>query len=464
MKVVTCFVCLLVGGSLVLKGQESEERRPGISENIINPQRLRDAEALDRQLHLKEQQLTSEHDPQEQKRLCAEILDWGTDYVKAEMNPRLADDVALEFSRGALPPPRARSYLTFWVLRASAAVQTDSRTAGEQAADVLTALGARIMPEASVQTIIEKLRHKEWLVSPGKLRPSNATASKPVVNSLGMKFVPVEVSAGPSHGMLLLFSTYETRIKDYAIYARANPGCDNSWMESKVSRQWGHKEPKYPLTTSDNCPVVLVSWDGAVRFCEWLTQRERRNGLIGHSERYRLPTDHEWSCAVGIGAIEDSAADPLLKSCLVKRVYPWGIQWPPPKGSANLADETFASVLGVYGPIVHVTGYKDGFAATAPVGSFHANRLGLYDMAGNVHEWCLDIAKIDEEGIHRVGRGSCYRMAEPESLLSSYRKIGGAEPHSRDPMTGFRVVLVAERISETRDRSQKQEETKDLRQ
>ena len=49
-------------------------------------------------------------------------------------------------------------------------------------------------------------------------------------------------------------------------------------------------------------------------FCEWLTQEERKNGKIGTDQRYRLPSDHEWSRAVGIGKDEDAGQLPANKS------------------------------------------------------------------------------------------------------------------------------------------------------
>ena len=85
-----------------------------------------------------------------------------------------------------------------------------------------------------------------------------------------------------------------------------------------------------------------------VLFCEWLTACEQKMGLIGRSERYRLPTDQEWSYAVGIGTQERSAAGSLKDAESLPATYPWGKEWPPPKRAGNFADETFATELGVY--------------------------------------------------------------------------------------------------------------------
>ena len=108
--------------------------------------------------------------------------------------------------------------------------------------------------------------------------PANA-----IVNTLGMKFVPVK-------GTDVQFCIWETRVKDYAAYAAANAGVDGSWKN--FGR--GFKQ-------ADTHPVVNVSWEDANAFCEWLTKKELAEGKIKEGQKYRLPTDAEWSVAVGLG-------------------------------------------------------------------------------------------------------------------------------------------------------------------
>jgi len=83
----------------------------------------------------------------------------------------------------------------------------------------------------------------------------------------------------------------------------------------------------------------MVSWEEAQQFCQWLTARERAAGQLPADWSYRLPSDHEWSCAVEIGEREDAGKLPVEKREKIDGVFPWGLQWPPPKGAGNYAGE-----------------------------------------------------------------------------------------------------------------------------
>lgn len=232
-----------------------------------------------------------------------------------------------------------------------------------------------------------------------------------VVNSLGMKFVTVP-------GTKVLMCIHETRKSDYAAYAKANPKIDMTWKRIEA---YG-----VPVSEGDDHPVVNVNWEDAVAFCEWLSQKEGRV--------YRLPTDREWSYAAGIATKEERGLTPEKLDAKLKEIYPWGKTWPPPAGVANLADTAGASRIP---GMVVVPGYTDGFVTTAPVMSFRPNKLGFYDLSGNVWEWCEDW--YNQERKERVLRGGswCY---DPLSLLASDRLHHA--PTTRDMYRGFRCVLV----------------------
>ena len=101
-----------------------------------------------------------------------------------------------------------------------------------------------------------------------------------------MKFVPVAGTDVP-------FSIWETRVKDYAAYAAANSGVDAEWKNPTALGA--------SLSQTDTHPVVKVSWEDAKGFCAWLTKKELASGKLKAGKRYRLPSDAEWSVAVGLG-------------------------------------------------------------------------------------------------------------------------------------------------------------------
>jgi len=221
-------------------------------------------------------------------------------------------------------------------------------------------------------------------------------------NSLGMKFLPVP-------GVAALFAVWPVRVQDYEAFARET---DQKWSRPKFKQEPSH-------------PAVNVSWDDARRFCLWLTERERRVGRLGQRDEYRLPTDLEWSAAVDLG--KETGDTPAERDGKIRDIYPWGKDWPPPKNVGNFDSEL----------------RRDDFDYTSPAGSFPANRHGLYDLAGNVWEWCSD--SYDGQQSYRVLRGASWHSAKQHTLLSSARLFNS--PGHRVDIVGFRVVLEARRPS-----------------
>ncbi|RYD76672.1 MAG: hypothetical protein EOP84_16555 [Verrucomicrobiaceae bacterium] len=225
-------------------------------------------------------------------------------------------------------------------------------------------------------------------------------------NSLGMRFAPVGE---------VMFSVWLTRLKDFAVFA------SETKLKSTAWRTPGFKQ-------GPDHPVVNVTWNDAVSFCKWLTERERKKGTLPAGEVYRLPEDLEWSKAVGLP--EESGRTPEIRDMGVLDVFPWGTQWPPPPNAGNYTGEETGSDVAI-------KGYEDGFAWTSPVGAFPPNNLGLYDMGGNVWQWCMDSWNSKSQA--KVLRGaSWYNGAVKLSLLSSCRIQ--ANPDSATDNYGFRVV------------------------
>jgi serine/threonine protein kinase len=239
------------------------------------------------------------------------------------------------------------------------------------------------------------------------MEPKIATpVAVPGVNSLGQRFVPVgDVE----------FCIWQTRVKDFEQFAQATN------LKSVRWRSPGFKQ-------GPDHPVVNVTWQEAMAFCKWLTDKEHQEGVLPPNQFYRLPTDLEWSKAVGLP--EEPQKTPAERDSVITDVYPWGTAWPPPPGAGNYTGEETGSDIAI-------KGYNDGFAWSSPVGSFKPNKYGLYDMGGNVWQWCMD--SWNEKSTAKVLRGaSWYNGARQSSLLSSCRVH--AVPDSTTDNYGFRIV------------------------
>lgn len=200
--------------------------------------------------------------------------------------------------------------------------------------------------------------------------------------------------------------------------------CRN-WWDYREGACWRHPEgPDSDLHGKENDPVVLIAWEDAAAYARWAGKR--------------LPTEAEWERAARGG--------------LERQRYYWGEELNPGgKWMTNIWQGRFP----------RKDEGDDGFAGLAPVGSFPPNGFGLYDMAGNVWEWCADWYRPDyyanspktnpqgpESSIDPDGRDEPKRVQRGGSFLCSdhycvrYRAgaRGQSEPKTGLSHTGFRCV------------------------
>jgi V8-like Glu-specific endopeptidase len=234
-------------------------------------------------------------------------------------------------------------------------------------------------------------------------------AGQPWTNSLGVKFVPAGTDG-------VLFSVWDTRLKDFQAFVDATNYEATAGMYSMASDGWKQrgdtwKSPDFNQTDDD--PVVgMIAADGTA-FCQWLTKKEQAEGKLGPDQEYRLPTNAEWDAAAG------------------STTYPWGDDYPPPPGSGNYAGKEAQDGTWENGKPT-LDGYDDGYPRTSPVGSFKPNAYGLYDVGGNVRQWC-------EDNDGSALRGAAWSQALSKELASSlkYRP----KSYLRCSDFGFRIVL-----------------------
>ncbi|HOI72552.1 MAG TPA: SUMF1/EgtB/PvdO family nonheme iron enzyme [Syntrophales bacterium] len=193
-------------------------------------------------------------------------------------------------------------------------------------------------------------------------------------------------------------------------------------------RGWADwRNPNKYQANRDDHPVACVSWNDAQAFAGWLSRKEGRS--------YRLPTEAEWEYAARGGTSS--------------RNY-WGAGKDDACTYANVADRTPLG-QGRNWTIKHEC--SDGHAFASPVGQFRPNAFGLYDMMGNVWEWCADWYgdKYYGEsgrsnpggpasGQYRVARGGSWGT-KPAFLRASDRDRNG--PVKRNNYYGFRLLLPA---------------------
>jgi serine/threonine protein kinase/formylglycine-generating enzyme required for sulfatase activity len=274
-------------------------------------------------------------------------------------------------------------------------------------------------------------------------RLAAASKDEPFQNSLGQRFVPAGTPG-------VLFCIWETRVKDFEEFVTRS-GYDMKkgerayTLESGGWKQAGGdwRNPRFPEPQGEDHPVVCVSLADAKEFCDWLTSKELRDGTLPPGARYRLPSDAEWSAAVGEGA------------------YPWGSGYPPRQPVGNYAGtESKVGAAKSFDNWTTIPGYNDGFPRTAPVGSFAPNRYGIFDLGGNVWEWCdtpykasmnsaealkkfpvLKEEKASDGTAFRVLRGASWCNDGSVNLGASSRDYG--QPLGRSDNLGFRVVLVS---------------------
>ncbi len=184
-----------------------------------------------------------------------------------------------------------------------------------------------------------------------------------------------------------------------------------------------HRSNRIP-TAGDDHPVVYVSSEDAIKFCQWLSNKEHR--------KYRLPTEAEWEYAARGSE---------------NRIYPWGDHLNNLGTLANFADVN-----------THFTwsdhSVNDGFAETSPVGTYSRGNsaFGIEDMAGNAWEWCSDFFEAYRSasrtnpkgainGSKRVYRGGSWK-SRISSLRATCRNSNTLEYRCND--LGFRIVCECE--------------------
>lgn len=289
------------------------------------------------------------------------------------------------------------------------------------------------------------------------------------INSIGMQFIRIpagEFVMGnhePDEQLLGAFAQYEprrigelsderplhkVRVKEFGLgmhevtTGQFKKFVDDARYQTDAERTgggWGYhpksgefvgRKPEYSwrnpgFVQGDDHPVVNVSWNDAKAFCEWLSGKD--------SSAHRLPTEAEWEYACRAGTTTR---------------YHFGDNPEQSVMAANIYDASSAIPFPTWKQFALLA--NDQFPFTAPVGSFRANSFGLFDMHGNVWEWCADKyaddyyskSPVDDpqgptEGHLRVRRGGAWHSWALYTR-STFRNWN--TPQTRYLNLGFRVA------------------------
>jgi sulfatase modifying factor 1 len=233
-------------------------------------------------------------------------------------------------------------------------------------------------------------------------RSDNPRSKEVFTNSLQMKLVPIpagkfmmglpESDKAPlkQHQVEIkepfLLGMHEVRVQDFRAFVE-DDGYQTEAEKAGDQNTW--KNPA--IAQAEDHPVILVSWNDAQAFCTWLSKKE--------AKKYRLPTEAEWEYACRAGT--------------TTRFYS-GDDFEGLREVANV-----------------------GYYTTMPVGQFKANAFGLFDMHGNVYEWCQDV--FEQGNPYRVIRGGSWDWCDNrESCGSGSRTC--RQPSQRHHYVGFRVA------------------------
>ena len=266
-------------------------------------------------------------------------------------------------------------------------------------------------------------RAKAPAKKPAASKPARRTvAGRPEANSVGMKLVPIpagsftmgspksEKGRGTDEAQLRVTISRPFLISRTVV-------TKGEWKAVMKTEPW---KGERCVVDGDDAPAVYVDWHDAVAFCRKLTVQERAAGWLEKGEHYRLPTEAEWeyACRAGTRSAWSFGADPRKLDA-----YAWYY------GNTGDRKEAYAHRVGLKKP----------------------NPWGLYDMHGNIYEWCSDwyksaLAGGDDPqgpstGTMKVLRGGGWGY-DPARCRSADRTKN--DPSFTDFSGGFRIVLAGE--------------------
>jgi len=259
-------------------------------------------------------------------------------------------------------------------------------------------VGCQDQPKVQEPSTVEQKSEPEEEVVVGSVEELKTVSAKKIIwkkDGAKMVQIPYEVKTYDRIGNPVSFFYIDTTEVTVGQFKKFLVQTDHIFD----SDLWGgiHK-----VSPTDEHPMIKVGWHDATAYAKWAGKR--------------LPTQDEWDLAARGG--------------LKNKKYPWG------------DDKSLARDYANYGG----TGGKDKWRYCAPVGSFKPNRYGLFDMAGNVGEWCQDWHGprgywLGEVKIHRVVRGGGWNSKTRGLRVAGHGKF--PPDYNMGEANGFRCVAAS---------------------
>jgi tetratricopeptide (TPR) repeat protein len=252
---------------------------------------------------------------------------------------------------------------------------------------------AKVLGEEFWRKHGEKLSEKAQKQAEDMAEAERMKRKDPTVIGELIKRLEAKMLAVP--GTEILLSKTEFTVGEWKLYLRA-----------EGLPEWRQTSPQELMQTDDH-PVVGVSWNDVMTFCEWLSKVS--------GKKWRLPSGQEWESAVG------------------NMKYPWGDYFPPKAddGNFNFSDDGRGDPEKV--------GF-DGVKGTAPVGSFKPNEFGCFDLGGNAYEMTIEGVDKNRPTFGPQVRGGSWRTGRQNEVLRSHR-YGFEHGDPRRVSYGFRISV-----------------------
>jgi len=296
-----------------------------------------------------------------------------------------------------------------WVARAAAAMELLQSKAGREAAQKLLAVPN---PDDKTQKVLAMLERKGWteaVVTPANIviADLNLTMVDIQAGTFTMGSPTIEPERSDDEAQFHVTLTMPFWLGRTHVTQAQWPAIMDTTIQQQTKAGGDDLSGEGP-----DFPMYDVSWNEAIAFCQKLTQRERVAGRLPVGYQYTLPTEAQWEYA-----------------CRAETTGPY-------EGDLD----TMAWHAENSGQIAHKVGTKQ------------ANVWGLYDMIGNVQQWCLDWygdypgesiinPTGPPSGYLRVYRGSGSDYATGMAVLSRTARRGRDGPDRRHPQVGFRLAL-----------------------